>query len=416
MATYAFWLIASETGDGNIRAFANRLATEYAQRFAGWLGYVFKKRANLTQQTKVMKELEDALEQWVEFIPAMLEAGRETELADYVPKGAEKFFDIPTLNKIGRSVFNKIRNEYRTSSRTASDLDDLPIEFNPQLRLYEIPASKMTYPFRTQLRDLGFDYEGGYWRIDHLDSEVLKELPQAAKLERGSGKPMPSKPPREWFFEDWLPRNIDRFTKVFNEYGKARNVPYEFQFMLVGTEVNVRFARNIRDIDGAIAEIQARYGKGGDREGWMDAISSYRALLQASGAGALAVVDKVNDLQHSHGSMIEHFPDGVANWYPSFLDFKYSASPLHLSQAIGDTDLREMALHLLPSKFKERGPRTEHRTARGLAMEVAAQKGKAAKRKRLQQIKSTYPDMYDDVVKDLESRGLQLTASYSYAR
>ena len=77
-----------------------------------------------------------------------------------------------------------------------------------------------------------------------------------------------------------------------------------------------------------------------------------------------------------------------------------------------DEDLRTIAIELLPlNDRKERMsvPHTEQRTVRGLAMEVAAQKGKAAKKKRLQATKERYPDMYPEVVKHLEELGLHLT-------
>jgi hypothetical protein len=419
-AAYAYWWLAEESGDRRVKAFAEGMATEYASRFADWLGHVFLVRANLTRTSKAMRELEEGIEAWTEFIPAMLETNRPVDLEDYVPAEVSKYIDMSVMNKIGGSIFRKVQQEYsKAGTRQASDLDDLPVDFNPRTRRYEIPKRNLRMPDKAKLEDVGFDFDGVVWHIDHLDSEVLKELPQLAKLERGAKKPLPLKPPREWFFEDYLPRNLDRFTKIFNEYGRVKNVPYEFQFMLAGgKEVNVKFTRNIKTIAEAIAELQARYGKGGDREGWMQAIDSYLDLKKSRGGSAFQAVDRANDLQHSHGSMIEHFPDGVSKWYPAFLDFKYSADPVHLIQALRDQDLREIAMELLPVRYrKERlsRPRTEHRTVRGLAMEVASQKGKAAKKKRLRGIKDMYPEVYLEVVKELEGRGLSLTA-HGYGR
>lgn len=416
-AAYAYWWLAEETGDRRVKAFAENLATEYAQRFAEWLGYVFLNRANLTRTSKAMKELEEGIEQWVEFIPAMLETGRETDLEDYVPKEVGKYIDMSLMNKIGGSIFRKVKSEYaKAGRRQASDLDDLPVDFNPRKRRYEIPKRSLRSPDKTKLQDLGFDFDGMVWHIDHIDTDLIRKMPQFADLQRGSRKPMPAKPPREWFFDDWLPRNLDRFAKIFNEYGRRKGVPYEFKFMLAGgRDVEVKFTRNIKTIGEAIAELEARYGKGSDREGWMEAIGSYHDLMKARGRAAIHAVDRANDLQHSHGSMIEHFPNGVATWYPAFLDFKYSADPLHLIQAIKDQDIREIALELMPFEWRRtrlQRPRTEHRTVRGLAMEVAAAKGKAKKRKLLDGIKVSHPDMYDDVVAELEGRGLHLTASY----
>ncbi len=410
--SYLFWLLAEEDGDPRVKSFANALATEYAKRFAEWLGYVFLNRANLTQKSKAMKALQEAIGTWVETIPSMLEGKAEKRLSSYIPKDSERFLDLKKIDAIASKILRVVYQDWTKGSKTARGLEELPIKYNPKYEWYEIPKSKMTYVHRRKLHDLGFEYGGIVWHTDTLDPKALRALPQAAKIQRQAPKKTKLKDPKEWFFQEWLPGNIDRFTKVFTDYGRAAGVPYEFLFSVNGEEVTVDFRRNIQTIPQAVAELEARYGGTSDRDGWMEAVGSYKDLLSSSGRAALQAVDRANDLEHSHGAMMEHFPPGVRKWYPQFLDFKYSAHPWQLVKKIRDEDLRTIATELMPLKYRmERlvTPKTDHRTVRGLVMEISSEPGKAAKRKRLRAVKERYPDMYVEVVEGLEEKGLHLT-------
>ena len=393
-------------------SFRDKLAEEYAERFAGWLGYVFLSRANLTLASKAMKALEEALGDWVERIPNML-TGRDEDLSHSIPVEASRFLALDKIDAIGAKILAVVKHEYAAAGKVRNATDLLPITYDRARSEYVIPKSKLTYQNRQKLRDLGFDYDGEVWFTKTLDQRALKELPSiGAVLERGYVPPV-AEPldAHDWFFDAWLPANINRFSKVFTDFGRAGGVPYEFQFVVSGDDVTVHFERNIKTVSDAILELKVRYGKSGDRSGWVEAINSYFDLKKARGRAAISAVDHANDLQHSHGSMIEHFPPDVRGWYPAFLDFKFSASELQLVRAIEDQDLRELAMALLPMadpRDRMRPSKTDTRTVRGLAMEVAAQPGKAAKKHRLQATKKLYPEMYAGVVKELESRGLDL--------
>ena len=245
-----------------------------------------------------------------------------------------------------------------------------------------------------------------------METEALKELPQAAHLHAGPPPPQdPPKDPKEWFFHSWLPKNIGRFSKVFDDYGRAEGVPYTFQFMIKGEEVEVSFRRNIQTVAEAIRELESRYGGASDRDGWMQAVDSYRELMRATGSAAMQAIDRANNLEHSHGAMMEHFPPGVRSWYPRFLDFKYTASPWQMVNAIEDEDLRVVASELMPLQFRMHRlapPQTDERTPKGLALEISAQPGKAKKKEMLRMTQKTHPDMYPKVVQLLEERGLHL--------
>jgi hypothetical protein len=413
LATYLFDTSAGE--HPGIADFRDKLAEEYASRFADWLGYVFLNRANKTQSSKAMKALEDALGDWVESLPNML-SGRPEPLTKSIPEEAARFLVLDKIDAIGEKIFKVVRMEYMKagSGERNANLEALPITYDRGRAEYVIPKSALTFANRAKLRDLGFDFDGAVWHTKTLDQRALDELPSAgAAIQRGTVKPVtPSLDAHDWFFNEWLPSNISRFSKIFTDFGRGQGVPYEFKFVVQGDDVTVNFERNITTVAAAIQELRARYGKAGDREGWMGAVECYDMLKRAHGRAAIAAVDRANDLQHSHGSMIEHFPPDVRDWYPAFLDFKFSASQIQIARSIQDQDLKELALAIVTTpdpKDRYRPSQTDTRTVRGLAMEVAAQPGKAGKKKRLQITRKLYPDMYDDVVKELESRGLSLT-------
>ncbi len=413
-AAYVMDYIAGTDRRSNIRSFAGALATEYARRFAEWLGYVFLDRANLTNKSKVMKDLENGLGNWVEAIPVMLEGSVKMPSEFFSPE-AQRFVDMSKVDALGQKIYRVVRGEWMKSSKTAAGLEDLPISYNPARRQYEIPKSSLTYKYRNQLRDLGFDFDGRVWITKTLDTRALKMLPQAEEAGPGPAPaPVPEPAvepanPVDWFFDLWLPKNIDRFTKAFNSYGREQKVPYTFKFQVTGNDVTVLFQRNIDTIGEAVAELEARYGTKEDRDGWMTAIWCYRELSTVSGQAAIHVVDKANNLEHSHGSMMEHFPPGVRSWYPRFLDFKYTASPWQMIKNINDEDLRVMCSELMPlSQRQERlvPKQTDERTPKGLALEISSEPGKANKRKKLFELLKQYPYYANSVLDHLNDRGV----------
>jgi hypothetical protein len=414
-ATYVFDYLASDTNDSRVKMFASSLATEYARRFAEWLGYVFLNRANLTQQSKAMKALQEALGDWVEAIPSML-TSKPKPPSEFVPAEATKFLKLDRIDALGQKVVRVVWQDWvKNHTKTAmSEMEQMPITFNSSRHVYEIPKSNLTYTNRTKLRDLGFEFDGTVWFTKILDTRVLQQLPQAAQLVHTppAAKPMrPAEEPKDWFFKEWLPGNIDRFTKAFNEYGKAEKVPYSFKFQVHGTEVTVNFQRDIHSIPDAIRELESRYGSDSDRDGWMEAISSYHNLQSASGKAAIHAVDRANNLEHSHGAMMEHFPPGVRTWYPRFLDFKYTAGIWQMIRAIRDEDMRVVASELMPmlDRMQRLAPKpTDYRTPKGLVLEITSQPGKAAKKRMLKEVMVQHPELAHRILAMLDERGIDL--------
>jgi len=410
----------------SVKAFRDELAVEYARRFAGWLGYAFENRANRTTKTPPMKDLEDAIEEWVEDIPNML-TGQDKPLSKSLSAATAKYLNLSKIDKIGDRILREVHTEWKKDGegvRNASaDLRDMDISFDPARKLYVIP--KVSEPgLEAKLRDLGFKFEGDSWTTRILEPLALKMFP-SIKLMPSAPKPKPSrgivpegKPHTEahnWFFYRWLPSNLHRFSKIFTDFGRVEGVEFVFKFTLQGDDVSVNFEKDVGGQDIASEVVRDRYKKDKSRAPWIEALDIREDLKRAGGSNAMKVVDRANDLQHSHGSMIEHFPPDVRQWYPPFLDFKYSASVMQMLKAIKDSDLREISMEIWQSTDIGQGSRyrptevTDHRTVRGLAMEIASQVSKQRKKQRLKQIQQTYPDMYPDVVKHLQGMGMKLT-------
>lgn len=426
-ATYVFDYIKANDKDPRVVRFSGALAEEYASRFAEWLGFVFLNRANKTRKSKQMKGLEEGLATWVESLPAILDKKKPADIESYLPD--TRFLNIDTLGKIGRKVVKVLYADWgqaltsKMASGKTAGMWSLPISYDKQWRKYVIPKSDLTFKYRRELSDLGFEFSRprGEWFTDTLDSDILRMLPQAGKLKQGPRVRPPKTPSMtapaldtaDWFFDTWLPENINRFTTVFNNYGRAEGVPYEFKFSVTGRDVDVDFRRNIKSLKDAIAELRSRYGGSDDREGWMMALDAYTKLKNSKGNAAMHAIDMANNLEHSHGAMMEHFPPGVRSWYPAFLDFKYTAHPRAMIKRIGSEDLRVFAEELLPLKDRmERlvTPKIDYRTPKGLALEISSQPGKANKRKMLKKVQEDHPDLYPEVKAMLEERGLHLAS------
>jgi len=388
------------------------LAEQYAKNFAEWLGYVFMSRANMMRRSKAIAGTEEGLASWVEHLPDIMERKASPKIQSYIP-ASSRFLDFKVLDRLSKKVLDTLKADWNNglvTSRTAASLADLPLAFNWLTHRYEMKGDRKTFRNRRELTDMGFiwDRRSKVWFTKNLDSDVIKDIPQAVKVTT-SPTPVISISLKEWFFGDWLPKNIDRFSKVFNDYGRGEGVPYYFFFTVHGTDVDVTFRRNIKTIREAVAELKLRYGNQKDRDGWMDALRIYGQLQHASGKGAIHKVDEANNLEHTHGAMMEHFPPGVRSWYPRFLDFKYTAHPLQMVKMIRAEDLRMVVKEMLPENARRQRltpPKLDHRTPKGLALEISSQPGKSNKRKLLLEVKKNHPREYPEVVHNLLEKGL----------
>lgn len=410
-ATYVFDYLRDVNPAPQVKSLADALATHYARLFAGWLGYVFLNRANRTWKTKPKKELEDVLGNWTESIPKML-TGQILPISKNVPEGLRDLLDFDKLDAIGNKIVQTVRAEWKKDTGRTLHADaghGVNVTYNPTTKQYEIPKSQFTWTNRNKLKDLGFRFDGRVWYTPTLEQRALEFLPEAASLVRGPKAPTQTLDPSAWFFNEWLPSNIERFSKVFTDYGKAEGARWRFVFTLNGTEVTVSFERQVNSIPEAIEELYARYHKDADREGWLQALECWKELSKVTGKASIHAIDRANNLEHSHGAMMEHFPPGVRAWYPKFLDFKYTADIWQMIRAINDEDIRVVAEELMPAQDRMKRlapPKRDTRTPKGLALEVSSQPGRKQKQVMLDQVKAEHPDLYPIVVRMLKERGL----------
>jgi len=413
-AAYVWEYITGWDNDPRVKQFATKLAEEYAKRFAEWLGYAFLARANRSSRAKGLVKTEEGIAEWVEDVPDFLLGRKNPDIGRYLPK-RNKWIDIKMVGAISRKILKVVYADWGAAASGAvkmASMEALPIEFDPRWGQYVIPKSSLTFEHKRELHDLGFTWNPGrgVWFTNELDSDILKALPQARGVQQRRPPTVgPSTDTYSWFFDKWLPSNLYRFDKVFNDYGKKTGLGYEFKFTLTGHEVTVEFKRSIKTVEKAKAELRYQYEGIDRRAPWLQAVSVHEDLLKASGGNAMKAIDRANNLEHTHGSMMEHFPAGIRRWYPAFLDFKFTAAASKMVKKIKDEDLRVLTEEMLPHMDRVQRlapPSVEHRTPKGLALEISAQKGQKRKLKMLRWVKENHAEVYPQVVDLLMERQL----------
>jgi len=153
---------------------------------------------------------------------------------------------------------------------------------------------------------------------------------------------------QQWFYFTWLPGNIDRFSKVFTEYARTKQTSYKFYFSVSNGQVTVRFSRKIDNARDAVEEIRYRYTNTHGREPWLEVVDKFVELVATKNSQELPhVIDRINNLEHSNGMFMEHFPKAVQSWYPGFLNAKYHTPEAdELAKYIPDRDLRDLLIGL----------------------------------------------------------------------
>ena len=156
---------------------------------------------------------------------------------------------------------------------------------------------------------------------------------------------------REWFFGEWLPKNIDRFTRVFTDYARNKQSSYSVTFTLKGGKVAVKFGRRITTAWEAVEELRHRYLHKHGREPWLEVLDRFVDLAaERSPRKLLSIIDRINNLQHSNGLFMDHFPSSVKSWYGGFLNAKYhSPHADELAKFIPDADLRDFLIEVAQS-------------------------------------------------------------------
>lgn len=428
--TYVFEYIAGMTGDPRIKKFAAKLGEVYARRFAEWLGYAFSQRVERGRGLDSgYEELARNLGDWLKYLPEIITGNFPWGFPIEPVMGSPDRLDLDALLNVMNRIRHMVKRDYERAfagwlgamyGKEAS-LKDIPVEYDTALG-YTIPYSPEVYgKYDKELRDLGFKWQNyrRLWYTDALTPKILSKLPQLKRYT--SGPPAQNLPEEEgvklleWYMEEWLPRNVNRITRTLNTYSAISDTALDIRFTVNiddGIRVTITKApsKNL-NVDEAAAMLREEYEDEPGREPWVEAIDTYKKLKRVRGMAAIKLVDFANNLEHSNGSMIEHLPPGVRSWYPRFLDFKYTADILQMVGRIKNGDLRKLAEALLPVHDRTRrlrAPQRDHRTFKGLILEIMAQPGRWGKQEKYDDIKKQYPDLSEDLFQELRRRGIRV--------
>lgn len=227
---------------------------------------------------------------------------------------------------------------------------NLPVHYDKADQVWFIPPKSKTYDVRDQLGGRGYGFRWNPTKKRWESKKLTPKMKQDFEVKDTHMDPLAPAPERlkGWFYEEWLPKNIDRFTRVFSDYARNLQSSYKIIFSLKGGKVKVKFKRKISTASEAIEELRYRYINRQGRGPWLEVLDKFVELVKTTNVDKLIkLIDRINNLQHSNGLFMEHFPNSVQSWYMGFLNAKYHApTGPDLAQYIPDRDLKEMLIWL----------------------------------------------------------------------
>lgn len=328
-----------------------KLVLNYRKRMIAWFEHALLKRANVGGGGVGIKKVEEQLANFVESIPRMLVGKMTTKLSEYVDD--TEYFHTSKLDPVGFKIIHVI---YQDALKAGLALKAPKLAMTQKYLLkydnlnkrYYIPSDMNTYADRKNLKALGFswDVSDKVWWTTNMNSMV-------ESLFTMDSKPIPLDIEKmsEWYFTQWLPININRFTKIFSDFVKNDQSSYKVLFSISGKEVHVSMERQMTTALEAVEELRYRYTGRHGREPWLEVMARFVELVDTKSPSKIpAILDRMNNLQHSNGLFMEHFPSSVKSWYEEFLNAKYHTPTAdELAKFIPDRDLRDLMIELTDS-------------------------------------------------------------------
>jgi len=329
------------------QALFTALARKYKGLLLEWFQYALVKRANVGGGGTGIQKLENALSLWVNSIPETLAGSPALDLESLL--AGQDYIESTKLTAVARKIFYVVAQEYKQQAlvRTARlQLPKWPLRRDPSLNIWFIDSNS-TFAYKDALGSRGLQFRWNPVMKRWETPRVTPEMRTYFEVEGPVVAPKLTTPVeaiRTWFFDSWLPGNIARFTKVFTDYARNVQSSYKILFTLSGGKVTVTFKRQISTMRDAIEELRYRYIGRQGREPWLEVLDKVIELAGAQEPNQiLHIIDRVNNLQHSNGLFLEHFPKNVQSWYVKMLNAKYAAPTVsHLSRMIPDKDLRDL--------------------------------------------------------------------------
>lgn len=366
---YAVETLAGKPATSKLHA---ALIGSYRQRMLHWFTHAIKARAAVGGGGTGIKRLKEGLAAFVEDLPTQLLRGYKP-LSAYISGNITDVVASDKLDAASASIYKAVKAEFASTAQGKTAREHLPVVWEPNGDFWYIPSSAATFPIKDQLGRAGFRWNPGRKRWEALTlTPAMRALvePPPAKAVALSPQEV-----TEWFFGAWLPSNIQRFNKVFNTYVRSKETTYAFSFQVTGQTVSVEVDRELAGPRDAVQELRYRYLGRQGRKPWLQVLDYYVELTRTTEPKrAMFLIDRMNNLQHSNGLFMEHFPKNVQTWYSRFLDHKFSARDAWtLAKFIKDTDLRDV----LQFYTESYGIRSQNQGAPDLKIEQREEEGPA---------------------------------------
>ena len=339
------------------------LLKKYRANLIEWMEHALMARARAGGGGKTIKSIEKGLATLVERMPNALMVGAPPSADKYVPENG--YLDPKRMQPVVNRIFNVIDTAAREAGVGGPKPFPLNLEWDGSRWVVE---GRSAYNYRNDLKPLGFRWDPQE-KVWYLKASKTGLPVAIANRFENTALPYAGMSLDDWYFGVWLPGNIDRFTKVFSEYARNKQSSYGLIFSVAGKTVKVKFKRIINNARDAVEELRYRYINRQGREPWLEVMDRFIDLVNTNSPNRIrTLIDRINNLQHSNGLFMEHFPGNVRSWYDGFLNAKYNApTGAHLARYIPDKDLRDYLTHMNMyglSTSQKRSPSMELRQVR----------------------------------------------------
>jgi hypothetical protein len=345
-ASYALEALPNKGQQLTSKIFDNAVSA-YRNGLLSWFSEALLDRANKVH----FGGLNSVLSKYVQDFPEAVLKGKPPKVSEF--KAGWGFLNEDRLEKAGLKVIKVIKEDAISEGLWGANKNEKSLlEFNSRYRLWIIRWSSVTSQntsrFNNMLTKLGFmvDTANKWWYVTSLTPEIKSTF----QTEESLSTVPDLKEMKDWYFKKWLPKNIKRFSNLFENYIRDAGSTIVFNFNIQGKgNVKVNMFRGITKISDAIEELRLRYIGRQGREPWLEVMDRVLDLYSTSSNSKkiLSIIDRMNNLEHSNGMFMERFPASVKSWYLKFLNAKYhSPTSYELARYIKDSDLRELIQYL----------------------------------------------------------------------
>jgi len=252
------------------------------------------------------------------------------------------------MNMVGDSILKVVVRDARAAGVLGSNRPmsvnppiGFTLEYDDHANMWFIPTNPRTFNIRERLKGLGFKWNQGdkTWDVQSLTPDIRREFGMVTGSDASR---------IETWFAEWLSQNIHRFTRIFTDYARNKQSSYALVFTVSNGKAQVSFERDVDTPAKAVEEIRYRYQGRQGREPWLEVIDRFIDLVDVRNPHHVQqLIDRINNLQHSNGLFMEHFPSKVQEWYGGFLNAKFHTPTAdELAKQIPDRDLRGLLVEV----------------------------------------------------------------------